>query len=100
MIPKSHFRKTKTFAVIISMIWILSACDTKSNVEFGNTRKEVNQPKVQFGVLTTHQGGVVNGPTAGGYKVNVSSGVQANQVKGTTAGNFRVQMNFPGQSTE
>jgi hypothetical protein len=93
------FAKQLLRGALLSSVLALAACDTKSSVDFLGKRNELKGTILPTAFLGSAQGGIVNGQTAGGYKVQATLGASTSKISGTTASGHKVQLGFVGQSS-
>ncbi|RYZ63447.1 MAG: hypothetical protein EOP09_17660 [Proteobacteria bacterium] len=90
---------TVKFLLALGMLATVG-CTMDSTIEFNRPPESFESTTAKSTILSMHQGGVVNAVTGGGYKANVSVGVQLNRAQALTSSGYKVQVNFPGQSAQ
>ncbi|RYZ82772.1 MAG: hypothetical protein EOP04_21370 [Proteobacteria bacterium] len=97
-------RFTKFRRITLAIVYLLSAlslggCVMDSTISF-NRGDALNAKVAKAATVSAHQGGTVGGETASRYKANVSLGTSTNRVQAVTGSGYKVQMNFPGKTSQ
>ncbi len=88
---------------LIILLATLSACDTKSTIQFSGDRALPTVNTVPAAVnpgMEPTQGGYFKGQTASSYQTTLSLGAKTSSIQGTTGSGYKVQMNIQGQMAQ